>query len=493
MLKTTLKREEVVLGGSLKTLEQVRMYSVPVSDSRVRELITWYLQALQRAVDIIWENIEWRYAFPKVERRSGKLKVTTQYKVKVPELPRSSAFKKKLRDELLRNCPYAKHWVDSVIRTAYSIMESWRKRYVKGRARKVKPKVRRRFARCKVTLMRVDYGRKAIRITIKPGEYLEVSWAGRWFTRRVEGWRVGEVVLKDERILIPFKSTKVVELRSVVAWDSNELSLDGFSPATGFVKVDLRPLQSMKIVYERKKAVAQSKGKRDIYEKYVKRERSRERDYVNKLTKGLATLFPNVVHVFENLEKEDLVSRKRAPKSRRKRNSRTPWKLVQRKLSEKVLVARVSPRNTSRTCPRCGFTVKTQVGGVFECPGCGFEMDRQKLASVNIYLRYTKMRGLPHSGEPDGWMKVELWVGVTPSGRSPVIWAPMKWDPEGGEAKGGETHINSMKPGPHVPLSITTLPSMYTVGLSTTRSTCTGALIVPPKSKLLPRAKCTVP
>jgi hypothetical protein len=33
-------------------------------------------------------------------------------------------------------------------------------------------------------------------------------------------------------------------------------------------------------------------------------------------------------------------------------------------------------------------------------------------------------------------MKVELWVGVTPSGRSPVIWIPMKRDPEGDEAKG---------------------------------------------------------
>ena len=33
-------------------------------------------------------------------------------------------------------------------------------------------------------------------------------------------------------------------------------------------------------------------------------------------------------------------------------------------------------------------------------------------------------------------MMVELWVGVTPSGRSPVIWIPMKRDPEGDEAKG---------------------------------------------------------
>jgi hypothetical protein len=28
-------------------------------------------------------------------------------------------------------------------------------------------------------------------------------------------------------------------------------------------------------------------------------------------------------------------------------------------------------------------------------------------------------------------MMVELWVGVTPSGWSPVIWILMKWDPEG--------------------------------------------------------------
>jgi putative transposase len=37
----------------LKTLEQVRVYSIPVSDPRVNELITWYIGTLQRAIDII--------------------------------------------------------------------------------------------------------------------------------------------------------------------------------------------------------------------------------------------------------------------------------------------------------------------------------------------------------------------------------------------------------------------------------------------------------
>jgi len=422
------------------------MYPILISDSRVRELISWYLKTLQRTIDIIWDNIEWRYVFPKIEKKSGKLKAIAPHKVKAPELPKSNSFKKKLRDELLRDCPYARHWVDAVIRTAYSVMESWRKRYLKGRARKAKPKIKRRFARCKITLMSVDYEKKTIRITIKPGEYLEISWAGSWFSKRVEGWRVGEVILKDDRVLVPFKSTRIVEAGNIIAWDSNELSLDGFSPQLGFIKVDLRLLQSMKIVYEKKKAVTQSKNKREIYEKYVKRERNRERDFINKLTEGLATLFPSAVHVFEDLEKEYLISKNKAPKSRRKRNAKTPWKLVQKKLSEKALVVKVSPKNTSRTCPRCGFVAKTRVGGVFNCPRCGLELDRQKLASVNIYLKYAKMRGLPHSNDPDTWMRGELWAGVTPSGRSPVICTPMKWGVEGGEAKGRGVHIKPYKP-----------------------------------------------
>ncbi len=431
-----MRRWLKVQGNSLKTLKQVRMYSIPVSDSRVNELITWYLRTLQRVIDIIWDNIEWRYRFPIIERRKKKQIVITPYKLKVPELPKDKSFKKKLRDDLLQNCPYAKHWVDAVIRTAYSIMESWRKRYLKGRARKVKPRVRRRFARCKITLMRVDYREKRIRITVKPGEYIEVSWSSRWFTRMVEGWRVGEVVLKDDRILIPFKSTRIIEVRDVVAWDSNELSLDGFSPRISFIRVDLKPLQSMKIVYERKKRIAQSRGLKDVYEKYVARERNRERDFINKLASGLTRLFPNTIHVFENLEKEELVSRRKTPKSRRKRNARTPWKIIQKKISEKAVVVKVSPKNTSRTCPQCGYVVKTQVGRVYKCPKCGFELDRQKLASINIYLKYSKMRGFPHSNDPEKAMKAELWVGVTPSGWSPVTWISMKRDPEGGEAKG---------------------------------------------------------
>ena len=51
-----------------------------------------------------------------------------KYKVDI----HSKEYKKKLRDSLLQEWPYAAHWVDSAIKTAYSIFKTWRKNYVKG-------------------------------------------------------------------------------------------------------------------------------------------------------------------------------------------------------------------------------------------------------------------------------------------------------------------------------------------------------------------------
>ncbi len=62
---------------------------------------------------------------------------------------------------------------------------------------------------------------------------------------------------------------------------------------------------------------------RSLYEKYEARERNRVRDFINKLSAGLKILPPNSIHVFEDLDKEDMVSRKKIKKAR-KGNSRTP-------------------------------------------------------------------------------------------------------------------------------------------------------------------------
>ncbi|MHC1635608.1 MAG: zinc ribbon domain-containing protein [Candidatus Methanospirareceae archaeon] len=403
--------------------ERVRMYAVPFEDRRIRELISWYIGALQRAIDIIWDNITWRYDFKRY--REGKIT-----KVKVPVVPKSSRFKRELREELMEGNPYARHWVDAVIRTAYGMVESWRKRYIKGRARKRKPVVRRRFARCKVTLMGVDYERKAIRITIRPYEHVEVSYADAWFLDRVEGYEVGEVILKDDAVLIPFKRGEKREVKRVIGWDCNELTIDGFSPEIGFIHVDLRPLITTRINYYKKRRVLQryirKKRGRRKWEKYSHRERERCRDIERKIAVRVVSLFPDALHAFEELDKEGMLKHSR--KNLRKRIARVSWRNIVKEIKQRTSVDEVDPKDTTRTCSRCGFVVKDLRGRVFRCPRCGLVIDRQKNASVNIYL---EMKGFPHGYE--WWEEVvkplldhELWVGVTQIGRMPMTRSPMK-------------------------------------------------------------------
>jgi hypothetical protein len=43
---------------------------------------------------MIWDNIEWRYSFPELVRRGGKLTTVIGWKIRIPIIPRGRAFKK---------------------------------------------------------------------------------------------------------------------------------------------------------------------------------------------------------------------------------------------------------------------------------------------------------------------------------------------------------------------------------------------------------------
>jgi putative transposase len=83
--------------------------------------------------------------------------------------------------------------------------------------------------------MEIDYQARTIRITLKQGEYLYVSWRSTWFEKRVRDWIVGEVIIFDDRVVISFNNFKEIEVRRVIGWDSNELSLDGYESSIGFI------------------------------------------------------------------------------------------------------------------------------------------------------------------------------------------------------------------------------------------------------------------
>jgi hypothetical protein len=135
-------------------------------------LLREYRDVVNRVLEELWGALEW-------EKRKVKGKkqwrLLPKYRVDI----HSKEYKKELRDSLLQEWPYAAHWVDSAIKTAYSILKSWRKNYVKGERKRRRPTAKRLFVRAKQTLIKLE-GEK-LRLTVKPGEYVYLDLSKRYF------------------------------------------------------------------------------------------------------------------------------------------------------------------------------------------------------------------------------------------------------------------------------------------------------------------------
>jgi len=211
-------------------------------------LLLAYRDAVNRVLEELWGNIEW-----KKRKLPGKKqwRLLPKYKVDI----HSKEYKRKLRESLLEDWDYAAHWVDSAIKTAYSILKSWRKNYVKGE-RKRRPTARRLFVRAKQTLIKLE-GEK-LRLTIKPGEYVYLDLSKRYFPlpHEVSSSALGEPVITLEKVHLPVHYEDDTQSgKPSVAWDFNLLSLDGYSPETGWVRIDTKKLASVHISsFEKRRA-----------------------------------------------------------------------------------------------------------------------------------------------------------------------------------------------------------------------------------------------
>ena len=371
-------------------------------DYNITDFLLSYRSLLQRAIDMILGNVTWidkweERCYEVESGRKRKKKKCYQIKRLVPLLPNTREFRNQLRKELLKGWIYAPHYVDSAIRVAYSILNSWRKNYIKGERRREKPTVKRLFARVKETLY--AYRNEKLRITIVPRKlYLEFDLSKAWFKNKVKGLDLGELILKEKELIITFRRPKEEKNHvECIGWDSNLFSLDGFSPKYGWIKIDLSELYHIHRVHEVKRKIAQSvASKKNVVKERVtrhgERERNRAKDFVHKLTNALIRLFPNAIHGFEDLDKAGMFN------DSRKHNrdiTKQNWKQIVSFMKYKTEVKLVDPRYTSSTCPRCGGEmIKLQEGQVVRCAKCGLELDRQLCGAINIYL---KMCGFPQS------------------------------------------------------------------------------------------------
>ncbi|MQL54361.1 RNA-guided endonuclease InsQ/TnpB family protein [Acidianus ambivalens] len=367
-------------------------------------LLENYRVLLQKALDWLWE----RTKMERKEVKKGK-KVLTKVKI---TLPKKKQVYNTLRDELEKINNLASHYVDKAINDAYSILRSWKRRVEKGQASLSKPTLRKVYVRVKSTLRKVEG--EEVRITVRPYEYITFSWSHKWFSKRVKGLELGEPVIKEDKVYLPFRYRlpwfTPLDFLSI---DSNLYTLDAYD-GEKFVTFSMKELYSMKYGMELKRGRIQSfaskhgrKGK-ELLRKYSHRERNRVLDYVHKFVNKLLEMYPLTLFAVEKLDKQEMFED--ANDSLSKKISRTVWRSIHRVLKYKAplygsFVKEVNPHLTSKSCPRCGW-VSRKVGRTFHCERCGFTLDRQLNASLNIYL---KMCGFPHIRDIP-----RVWVGVIP-------------------------------------------------------------------------------
>lgn len=148
-------------------------------------------------------------------------------------------------------------------------------------------------------------------------------------------------------------------------------------------------LKCVKGRYQYLKSELQKCGTRSSMRKLVKvdhRERRFVRDLNHCLSKELVSK-PFDIFVFENL-----TGIKKKNKGRRFNKKLGNWSFSQLQIFTQYKaedigkhVMFINPKNTSRTCSKCGFTdKKNRHGHIFKCKQCGFELNADLNASRNI-------------------------------------------------------------------------------------------------------------
>ncbi|MEM0294803.1 MAG: hypothetical protein QXO55_01905 [Candidatus Korarchaeum sp.] len=182
---------------------------------------------------------------------------------------------------------YSKHYVDSAIREAYSILKSWKRNYLKGKSEE-KPFIKKRFVRVKGTLY--SYREGKIKISVRPyEEYLVFDISRAWFSRRVRG--AGRAHTKGR---VPNDDLQVQRKRRKNHWEDS----------VGLQFEELGWLQSEAGMDQLQPKASKKPSLKRVLAKYSRRERDRAKDFVHKLTTFLSREYRGYVRGFEDLRKE---------------------------------------------------------------------------------------------------------------------------------------------------------------------------------------------
>jgi len=238
-----------------------------------------------------------------------------------------------------------------------------------------------------------------LRVTVKPGEYVYLDLSKRYFPLpgEVSSAGLGEPILTPEKVHLPVHCGDVDQGgKPGVAWDFNLLSLDGYSPETGWIRIDTSKLASIHIAsFEKRRSVqrkaSKSKKARRVLAKYSKRERNRAGKHQLEIARVVQSVCGSVG--LEELEKQAMYTRSRIWN---RRISRGDWRSITRILVGRLGEARVvelDPYGSSSYCSRCGWFNRDLNGAdIFVCGWWVRSQNRQAAKRSNKPLHENEVR-----------------------------------------------------------------------------------------------------
>jgi len=259
-------------------VEAIKAYSIPLTAPK--DLIEEYFKLKRTVLDEVFKHVKFS--------RSGKA-----------HLKFNKSKRKELRDKLLRNWKFAKHYVDSAINSIIGLVKGWIKLHNQGKA-KSKPEIMKKTVYIKNTLFSVKNGK--IKITVEPRKrYMEIDLAKFDYLPK-DYDSIGGLILKEDKLIITFKKkVKPIKPKDYASFDANLTNITGLINGR-IVKFDLKGLYHIHRVYEEKRRKIQKLSKtkpktaKKLMRKYSKREKNRARDLMHKITATIARELVSIKH-----------------------------------------------------------------------------------------------------------------------------------------------------------------------------------------------------
>ncbi|TXT66179.1 MAG: hypothetical protein BAJALOKI1v1_320013 [Promethearchaeota archaeon] len=398
----------------MKTLKTVRIRSLKLTKrkyEKVAHAIDCFKESMKFLIDKCVENP----IFRKVSKKGNVYYTYSSF----PKIRKSFYYEWKALFPDLHT-----HYCHSSARITKDVLKSWNSWCFKKKKRLSNPIYKKNSMKLEECQCYLD--RNYIVLVVEPRSTYYIPFTPNEFYDQLKTEKYGEITLRlnDERtvdIFIPFiTEVELKEPTSLTSIDVNERSIELITISAHNVKitrVDSSEISTTHYSYSlKRKTIAknidngekyQPRVRKKLLNKYGRIERNKNKNDIHAMANIICDIVneENSIVVMEDLtdirdssarQKNVTQWQKKKSKHMRRRLNRRNFKQFQTYLDYKAtspghLVEYENPRDTSRTCLKCGkkTTCTTQI---FKCSHCGYSIDRQVQVPINIAEKYLKKK-----------------------------------------------------------------------------------------------------